>query len=153
MRFRWGSARRMLIWALNEAGVGLGPVEPERRNSIDWAKIILPSCLTAAIDVTLVYVQVHSNFTTAFHFLNMAILLAFAAFFVGWFINPKYMVTTKAAVICGIFFTYTAFFIGVTIPLPSSLKIIGWLIYGISLIAVSLSFKMELKDCFFRFCV
>ncbi|KAG7947085.1 hypothetical protein I3843_14G076000 [Carya illinoinensis] len=125
-----------------ERGVGSGLVEPERRNSMDWEKIILPSCL---IDVTLAYVQDHSNCTTASPFLNMAILLAFAAFFVGWFINPKYKVATEAAFICGIFFTYTAFFIGVTIPVPSSLKIIGWLIYGISLIAVSLSFKMELR--------
>ncbi|KAG2670280.1 hypothetical protein I3760_14G078400 [Carya illinoinensis] len=133
-----------------EAGVGLGPVEPERCHRMDWAKIILPSCLTAAIDVTLVYFQVHSNFPTAFHFLNIAMLLAFAGFFVGWFINPKFMVTTKVAVNCGVFFTYTAFFIGVTIPVSSSLKITGWLIYGTSLLTVSLSFKTELKEFYAR---
>ncbi|KAG7947086.1 hypothetical protein I3843_14G076100 [Carya illinoinensis] len=140
-----------------EAGVGLPAVglgvellersrRRRRRHNMNWAKIIIPSCLTGAIDVTLVYIQVHSDFPTSFHFLNMAMLLAFASFFVGWFINPEYMVTTKIFVNCGAFFTYTAFFIGVTTPVPSSLKIIGWLIYAISLIAVSLSFKTEIKE-------
>ncbi|KAG7944357.1 hypothetical protein I3843_15G096800 [Carya illinoinensis] len=110
------------------------------------AKIFLPFCLTTAIDVALVYVQVHSKLSTIFHCLNMAILLAFSSFSVGGFINPKYVLTTKVAVNCGVFFTYTAFFIGITIPLPSSLKATSWLICVISLLTVLLSFKTKFKE-------
>ncbi|KAG2667174.1 hypothetical protein I3760_15G099400 [Carya illinoinensis] len=110
-----------------------------------WAKIMLPFCLTAAIDIALVYVQLYSQFPGDFHWLSLAILLAFACFFVAGFINPKYVGTAKVLVKCGFFFTYTSFFISITVPVPLPLKITSQLVYAISVLAVVLSFKTEVK--------
>ncbi|KAG7944355.1 hypothetical protein I3843_15G096600 [Carya illinoinensis] len=100
-----------------------------------WAKIMLPFCLTAAIDIALVHVQLHSQFPRDFHWLSLTILLAVACFFAG-FINPKYVGTAKVLVNCSVFFTYTSFFISITVPVSLPLKITSWLVYAISVLAV-----------------
>ncbi|KAG7944352.1 hypothetical protein I3843_15G096300 [Carya illinoinensis] len=134
---------------LEEAGIAAAAagLRVEVRHNMDvWAKIMLPFCLTAAIDIALVHVQLHSQFPRDFHWLSLTILLAVACFFVAGFINPKYVGTAKVLVNCSVFFTYTSFFITITVPVSLPLKITSWLVYAISVLAVVLSFSKREKN-------
>ena len=103
---------------------------------MEWDKIVIAACWTSAIDIALQSVQVESQLPAAFHLLSLAILLAFASFFVSKFIQSKFLVTAQVLEKFGVFFTATAFLIAITIPFPFYLKFASWAVYTISVLAI-----------------
>jgi hypothetical protein len=103
---------------------------------MEWAEIVIAACWTSAIDIALQSVQVKS-LPAAFHLLSLAILLAFASFFVSQFIkSSNFLVTAQALEKFGLFFTATAFFVAISIPFPFYLKFVSWAVYTISMLAI-----------------
>ena len=103
---------------------------------MDWTEIMIGFCLASAIDIALVSVQVHAQLSATFHLLSLAILFAFACFFVSQFIKPKFLVTAQKLQKFGEFFAVTAFFIIITIPIPLYLKFATGAIYAISVLTI-----------------
>ncbi|KAM1148072.1 hypothetical protein FF1_028769 [Malus domestica] len=103
-----------------------------RKHNLDWAKIIVAYCLSTAIGMALIPIQLHSNqLPLTFCFLGLAILLAFTCIMVSKFIqysnSPRIIVHLFHYF--GVFFGVTAFFISVTIPFPLWFKCTASLIY------------------------
>jgi hypothetical protein len=78
---------------------------------MEWAEIVIAVCWASAIDIALQSIQVQSKLPAAFRLLSLAILLAFASFFISKFIKSKFLVTTQVLQKFGVFFTTTMFFI------------------------------------------
>ncbi|KAB2616421.1 hypothetical protein D8674_023009 [Pyrus ussuriensis x Pyrus communis] len=100
--------------------------------TIDWAKIIVAYCLSTAIGMALIPIQLHSHhLPQTFCVLGLAILLAFTCIMVSKFIqhsnSPRIIVHLFHYF--GVFFGVTAFFISVTIPFPPWFKCTASLIY------------------------
>ena len=103
-----------------------------RKHNFDWAKIIVAYCLSTAIGMALIPIQLHSNqLPLTFCFLGLTILLAFTCIMVSKFIqhsnSPRIIVYLFHYF--GVFFGITAFFISVTIPFPVWFKCTASLIY------------------------
>nr|CCH50993.1 T2.14 [Malus x robusta] len=102
------------------------------KHNLDWAKIIVAYCLSTAIAMALIPIQLHSNqLPLTFCFLGLAILLAFTCIMVNKFIqhsnSPQIIVHLFHYF--GVFFGITAFFISITIPFPLWFKCTASLIY------------------------
>ena len=74
---------------------------------MEWVEIVIAACWALAIDIALQSVQ-EQSLPAAFHLLSLAILLAFASFFVSKFIKSKFLVTAQVLEKFGVFFTATA---------------------------------------------
>ena len=103
---------------------------------MDWTEIMIGFCLASAIDIAVASVQAHAQLSATFHLLSLAILFAFACFFVSEFIKSKFLVTAQVLQKLGVFFTVTAFFMAITIPFPLYHKFATWAIYTISVFAI-----------------
>ena len=103
---------------------------------MDWTEIMIGFCLASAIDIAVASVQAHAQLSATFHLLSLAILFAFACFFVSEFIKSKFLVTAQVLQKLGVFFTVTAFFMAITIPFPLYHKFATWAIYTISIFAI-----------------
>ena len=108
-------------------------------HNMDWADLMIGFCLSAALEMTSVYAQIKSQLPVTFHLLSLAILLAFACFFVSQFIKPKFLVKAQKLKNFGVFFSVTAFFMAITIPFPLYFKIATGAIYTISVFAIIIS--------------
>ncbi|KAM1039391.1 hypothetical protein EV1_028501 [Malus domestica] len=102
------------------------------KHNLDWAKIIMAYCLSTAIGMALVPIQLHSDhLPLTFCVLGLAILLAFTCIMVSKFIqhsnSPRRIVHLFHYF--GVFFGVTAFFISVTIPFPVWFKCTASVIY------------------------
>ena len=105
----------------------------------DWTKTMVVFCLTSAIAIALLPLQVHSQLPTSLLLLSVAILLCFTCFFVSEFIGSKFVVTVRVLKKFSEFFTVTAFFMAITIPFPFYLKCTSWAFYSISVLFVLIS--------------
>ncbi|KAM1226147.1 hypothetical protein ACFX2J_005523 [Malus domestica] len=119
------------------------PQVPDRRkydkfptNNLDWAKIIVGFCLTAAIGLALIRFQIPPDqlpFPVTFDLLGLSVLFAFTFIFVSKSIHFRYSLAgISIAGLChyfGIFFGVTAFFISITIPFPLWFKCAAYSIY------------------------
>jgi len=98
-----------------------------------------PTFHLISIEILLSFAQIYSKFSPAFHLISIEILLSFAAFFVSKFIKSKFPMLARWLDIVSIFFSVTAFFTAITIPFPLYLQIITWVVYAISILAISVS--------------
>ena len=105
-------------------------------HNMDWADLMICFCLSDALEMTSVYAQIKSQLPVTFHLLSLAILLAFACFFVSQFIRPKFLVPAQKLKNFGVFFSVTAIFMAITIPFPLYFKIATGAIYTISVFAI-----------------
>ncbi|KAL4605559.1 hypothetical protein ACB092_09G038100 [Castanea dentata] len=103
---------------------------------MDWADLMIGFCLSVALEMASVSAQINTQLSATFHLLSLAILFAFACFFVSQFIKPKFLVTALKLKNFGVFFSVTAFFMAITIPLPLYLKFTTGAIYTISVFAI-----------------
>ena len=67
--------------------VGVDPAEAARlvvvhryQHHMDWTDVMIGFCLTSALVIALVSVQVHTQLSATFHLLSIAILFAFVCF-------------------------------------------------------------------------
>lgn len=105
--------------------------------NVDLATIMLSFCLASSVAMVPVYMQVPSReLPTAIHVFSLAIVLAFSSFFVSELISSRLEVTSRVLKRFGMFLTATAFFVLITIRMPSYLKIIIWFVYAISFLAI-----------------
>ena len=105
----------------------------------DWTKTMVVFCLTSAIAIALLPLQVHSQLPTSLLLLSVEILLCFTCFFVSEFIDSKFVVTVRVLKKFGELFTVTAFFMAITIPFLFYLKCTSWAFYSISILFVLIS--------------
>ena len=105
-------------------------------HNVEWAEIVVIGfCLSSAIDMAILSLQVHSQLPALFHLFSLAILLAFASIVVSKFINPKFLLKVQVLEKCGV----TAFFKAITIQFPLYLKFASWTVYAISALAILIS--------------
>ena len=103
---------------------------------LDWADLMIGFCLSVALEMASLSAQINTQLSADFHLLSLAILFAFACFFVSQFIKPKFLVTAQKLQKFGEFFAVTAFFIIITIPIPLYLKFATGAIYAISVLTI-----------------
>nr|CCH50983.1 T2.4 [Malus x robusta] len=108
---------------------------PPRKHNLDWATIILAYCLSTAIGMALVPIQLHSKqLPLTFCFLGLAITLSFSSILVSKFIQnskcPRIIVHLFHHF--GVFFGVITFFISITIPFPLWFKCTASVIYAAS---------------------
>ncbi|KAK7852612.1 hypothetical protein CFP56_038511 [Quercus suber] len=103
---------------------------------MDWADLMIGFCLSVALEMASLSAQINTQLSATFHLLSLAILFAFACFFVSHFIKPKFLVTAQKLKNLGVFFSVTAFFMAITIPFPLYLKFATGAIYTISVFAI-----------------
>lgn len=112
------------------------PVLADEQRNLNWPKFVIGFCFTAALD--LLPGQIHPQPTITFHLLSQAIVFAFAPLFVARFIGERHQNVTQVLEEVGVFSAATAFFLCITIPLPLILKLTTWVVYGLSLLAISI---------------
>ena len=103
---------------------------------MDWADLMIGFCLSVALEMASLSAQINTQLSADFHLLSLAILFAFACFFVSQFIKPKFLVTAQKLQKFGEFFAVTAFFMAITIPSPPYFKFATWTIYAISVLTI-----------------
>ncbi|KAL4605551.1 hypothetical protein ACB092_09G037300 [Castanea dentata] len=126
--------------AARDDAVGVDPAEAalvhRHQHHMDWTDVMIGFCLTSALEIALVSVQVHTQLSATFHLLSPAILFAFVCISFSELVKSKFLVAAQVFKNFGIFFTITAFFIAVTIPFPPYLKFVTWAIYTIFVFAI-----------------
>ena len=133
------------------AGDGVDPVEVPAEAAglvvvhhhilyMDWADLMIGFCLSVALELASLSAQSNTQLSATFHLLSLAILFAFACFFVSHFIKSKFLVTAQKLKNFGVFFSVTAFFMAITIPFPLYLKFASGAIYTISVFAIIISY-------------
>ena len=105
-------------------------------HNMDWADLMIGFCFSVALELASLSAQSNTQLSATFHLLSLAILFAFAFFFVSQFIKPKFLVTAQKLKNFGVFFSVTAFFMAITIPFPLYLKLATAAIYTISVFAI-----------------
>ncbi|KAL5781174.1 hypothetical protein ACOSP7_006203 [Xanthoceras sorbifolium] len=122
-----------------ESQLVITPVlDPENQNQIllQWKNIAMGFCFTAALEISLFFVQNKSQLSISFHFLSFAILLIFLFLFVSNFITHKFATTAQVMEKIAVLLAATVVVFAFTIPFPLSLQCVIWALYVISLIAV-----------------
>uniref|UniRef100_A0A7N2M6F5 Uncharacterized protein n=1 Tax=Quercus lobata TaxID=97700 RepID=A0A7N2M6F5_QUELO len=109
---------------------------------MDWADLMIGFCLSVALEMASLSAQINTQLSADFHLLSLAILFAFACFFVSQFIKPKFLVTAQKLQKFGKFFAVTAFFIIITIPIPLYLKFATGAIYAISVLTIIICHRL-----------
>ena len=111
--------------AARDVTVGVEPAEAARlvvvhrhQHHMDWTDVMIGFCLTSALEIALVSVQVHTQLSATFHLLSLPILFVFVCFSFSEHMKSKFLVTGKVFQNFGVFFTITTFFIAITIPFP-----------------------------------
>ncbi|GMN54207.1 hypothetical protein TIFTF001_023339 [Ficus carica] len=101
------------------------------------AEIMVAVCYTAAIDIAVMSLQIHSQLPISFFLVLLAVLFAFSSFLISKFLS-KFRKAARVLDRAGVFFAVTGFFIAISIPFPLCLQIITWTVYSICLFVVVL---------------
>ncbi|KAH7859246.1 hypothetical protein Vadar_033600 [Vaccinium darrowii] len=109
------------------------PNAQQEQNHFDFTTLVITFCLTGAMEIAIQYRTVNP---LIFHLLCLMVVLAFAPIFVAKYIAPKHANAARKLDPVGVFFGFTAFFLAVTISFPLCLRIISWIIYALSLLAI-----------------
>ena len=124
---------------LEKLGVAKTEAEPDGSGAVgnkDWTKIMVAFCVASAVQIAIVSAQSQYQLPPIFKFFSLAILFAFAFFFISKFIDStKFSQSARVLERVGIFFAVTGFFIALTIPFPKGLclKVTVWVVYVICL--------------------
>ncbi|KAH7856935.1 hypothetical protein Vadar_007114 [Vaccinium darrowii] len=105
----------------------------QQQNNFDFPTLVLAFCLTGAMEIAIQYRTVNPFI---FHLLCLMVVFAFASIFVAKSIALKHLNAARKLDSVGVFFGVTAFFLAVTISFPLCLRIISWIIYALSLVAI-----------------
>ena len=106
---------------------------------VNWTKSMVGFCLASAITLPQLPVQIYSELPTSTHCLFLAIVLGFSFLGVSNFINFRLLRTIRVLRTLGLLFSSTAFYAAISIPFPFHLKLIGWVVYSISLLVILIS--------------
>ncbi|KAG5522934.1 hypothetical protein RHGRI_034924 [Rhododendron griersonianum] len=108
----------------------------QQQNNLDFSILVVAFCLTCATEIAAQSLQNHTVHPLYFQSLWLMVVLAFASIFVAKYIASKQPNAARVLNNLGVFFGVTAFFFAVTISFPLGLRIISWIIYVLSLLAI-----------------
>ncbi|KAF5934028.1 hypothetical protein HYC85_030199 [Camellia sinensis] len=99
--------------------------------------LVVEFCLTAAFEIAIRSNQTPTPYySITFHLVCLVMVFAFAFMFVAKYISSKHpnpgRVLEHAGVVCGV----TAFFVAITVSFLLCLKLISWIVYALSLLAI-----------------
>ncbi|GMQ11096.1 hypothetical protein CsSME_00053862 [Camellia sinensis var. sinensis] len=99
--------------------------------------LVLEFCLTAAFEIAIRSNQTPTQYySITFHLVCLVMVFAFAFIFVAKYVSSKHpnlgRLLDHAGVVCGV----TAFFVAITVSFPLCLKLISWIVYALSLLAI-----------------
>ncbi|GMQ11092.1 hypothetical protein CsSME_00053858 [Camellia sinensis var. sinensis] len=99
--------------------------------------LVVEFCLTAAFEIAIRSNQTpRPYYSITFHLVCLVMVFAFAFIFVAKYISSKHpslgRMLEHAGVVCGV----TAFFVAITVSFPLCLKVISWIVYALSLLAI-----------------
>ncbi|CAL5445065.1 unnamed protein product [Camellia sinensis] len=99
--------------------------------------LVLEFCLTAAFEIAIRSNQTPTQYySIAFHLVCLVMVFAFAFIFAAKYVSSKHpnlgRVLDHAGVVCGV----TAFFVAITVSFLLCLKLISWIVYALSLLAI-----------------
>ena len=118
----------------------------EQRN-LQWQDLIFGFCFTTALGIALQSTQAPSQLPLSFHLLSLTVILAFSTLFVAKLISSKFPVQAQVVEKVAVFFLITAFFLAISIPMPLSLKLFTWAMYGVLFHTIYLALEHEDKLC------
>ena len=73
----------------------VGVVVHRHQHHMDWTDVMIGFCLTSALEIALVSVQVHTQLSATFHLLSLPILFVFVCFSFSEHMKSKFLVTGK----------------------------------------------------------
>ncbi|KAK2636717.1 hypothetical protein Ddye_031509 [Dipteronia dyeriana] len=109
------------------------------RENLDWAVKMIGFCLPPAVEIGVQFLKTDQSheLQLAFHFLSLTIILSFNSLFLSKFIAPKFPEKAKLLERVGVFLAVTAIYIAITIPLPTWLRCVTWIVFVVSCIAMA----------------
>ncbi|KAI7985252.1 hypothetical protein LOK49_LG14G00352 [Camellia lanceoleosa] len=117
------------------------PPDPPRKaqqQNLELPKLVVAFCLTAAFEISFRSVQTRKHYPITFQLLCLLMVFALAFLVVAKYIVANYpkpgRLLEHAGLLCGV----TAFFVAITVSFPLCLKLISWIIYALSLLAISI---------------
>ncbi|KAF5934036.1 hypothetical protein HYC85_030207 [Camellia sinensis] len=116
------------------------PIIPRNAQQQDLGlpKLVLAFCLTAAFEIAFRSVQTRKHYPITFQLLCLLMVFALAFLVVAKYIVAKYPKSGRllehAGLLCGV----TAFFAAITVSFSLCLKLISWIVYALSLLAISI---------------
>ncbi|KAH7850418.1 hypothetical protein Vadar_032602 [Vaccinium darrowii] len=127
------------------------PIEPPlplpnvqlQQNNLDFPILVAAFCLATATAIAVQSLQNLTVYPITFDLLCLMIMFAFASIFVAKYITPTKPNAACVLDIVGVFFGFTAFFIAFTISSPLWLRIISWIIYALSLLAILICYCLR----------
>ncbi|KAL7161070.1 hypothetical protein ACSBR2_041675 [Camellia fascicularis] len=118
----------------------LEPVIPRnaQQQDLELPKLVIALCLTATFEITFRSVQTRKHYPITFQLLCLLMVFALAFLVVAKYIVANYpkpgRLLEHAGLLCGV----TAFFVAITVSFPLCLKLISWIVYALSLLAISI---------------
>ncbi|XP_011011871.1 PREDICTED: uncharacterized protein LOC105116289 [Populus euphratica] len=121
--------------------------ESQRNNVLDakpdleteLRKTLLSLCFTAAIQITIQYVQVaESEAHYPIILISLAVVAIFASLFVSPFIGKKIPTAAKVLEKVAFFLAATTFFFAIATPFPLGIKCVIWAVYIMLLITIAI---------------
>ncbi|GMQ11097.1 hypothetical protein CsSME_00053863 [Camellia sinensis var. sinensis] len=116
------------------------PVIPRnaQQQELELPRLVVGFCMTAAFEIAFRSIQTRKHYPITFQLLCLLMVFAFASLVVAKYIaanhpNPGRFLE-HAGILCGV----TAFFVAITVPFPLYLKLISWIVYALSLLAISI---------------
>ncbi|KAL2520822.1 uncharacterized protein Fot_24745 [Forsythia ovata] len=109
---------------------------PPQAQLLDLSIPLISFCLASATSIALLFPQIHGETPPSIHFFCLALVIAFSSVMVAKFISPKFPYAANMLELSAIFCVATGFYLGITLFLPLSLKIVSWFIYCLSLIVI-----------------
>ncbi|CAL5442080.1 unnamed protein product [Camellia sinensis] len=116
------------------------PVIPRnaQQQDLELPKLVVAFCLTAAFEIAFRSVQTRKHYPITFQLLCLLMVFALAFLVVAKYIVANYPKSGRllehAGLLCGI----TAFFAAITVSFSLCLKLISWIVYALSLLAISI---------------
>ncbi|KAL7161071.1 hypothetical protein ACSBR2_041676 [Camellia fascicularis] len=116
------------------------PVIPRnaQQQDLELPKLVVAFCLTAAFEISFRSVQTRKHYPITFQLLCLLMVFALAFLVVAKYVVANYpkpgRLLEHAGLLCGV----TAFFVAITVSFPLCLKLICWIVYALSLLAISI---------------
>ncbi|CAL5442068.1 unnamed protein product [Camellia sinensis] len=116
------------------------PVIPRnaQQQDLELPKLVVAFCFAAAFEIAFRSVQTRKHYPITFQLLCLLMVFALAFLVVAKYIVANYpkpgRLLEHAGLLCGV----TAFFVAITVSFPLCLKLISWVVYALSLLAISI---------------
>lgn len=107
---------------------------------MQWEKLMVTICVTSAIAIATVSLQIETKLSLMFHFLSITLMGCFVFTALAKVINVKQQRVSQILYCFGGFWLVTAFFIAIAIPYASKFQIVTLVIYLLFMVIIPICY-------------